>query len=220
VSATIKSEIPGGAIQSQRVDQDVADYLAGRPVAQRVVLSVVQLAGVTVENQQAGRVNKAKYETVHMAEVRDPHEKDQYRHRITQLRADQGLEVSQPALFAATDAEQASGLIDLINDHARKNDIDNVELNKLWLDAFGAGHRVEGLPEHMEDCRAPQLLKEFAYKIGAIKDSPVRDPDEQPTEDGDEGRDDSTIAEQTQPAAAAESDSAVGGVPFTEVTEQ
>lgn len=210
MSASLKSEIPGGGIRSQHVESDFADYVAGRATSQRVVLAVVQTNSVSSENQTKGRVNKVKYEVVHLVEVRDQHEADQLRHRITQLRADQGLEVSQPALFGLTEAEQCEELIEQIKEWASAQDIPIGEVDQRFYSYFGGGEAPPGLAKTVQACRSPLQLKEFAYEVGAIADPKPTDSegDEEPDPDVED-----------EAGEEPSSTSAVASVPFKDVTE-
>lgn len=212
MSITLKSEIPGGGIRSQNAEADFADYIAGRPTQQRVAIVVLQTNSVGMENQQKGRVNKVKYELVHMAEIRDAHEADQLRHRITQLRADAGLEVSQPALFDLSEAEQCEALLDQIKDWASEKELPIATLDDRFYTYFG-GDSADGVAKSVQACRSIAQLKEFAYEIGAIPDPKVIDPDEPEVEETSDGEESETEAEQDRTPAG-------GAVPFTEATEQ
>lgn len=177
---TLKPALPSGSIQTQRVDQDFTDYLAGRTVTQRIVLSVVQVSAVHASTQERGRSNKATYETVHAIEVTDPHEIDQLRHRLAQLRADRGLMAHQPALFDAPESEQCEQLLDLIKDWASEQDIPITELDQQFVTYFGGPEHASA--ETVQACRSVVQLKEFALYIGAISDEPAKgeqvdDPD-------------------------------------------
>lgn len=213
MSASLRSEFPDGGIRGQNIEADFHDLYAGRTGQQRVAIVVLEPNGTSLDKNQAGVVKKVKYLAVHMAEVRDPHEADQLRHRITQIRAGQGLEVSQPSLFAASEAEQCEGLIDLIKDWASEQDIPIAELDKRWWSYFG-GAEADGLSETIQACRSVLQLKEFAYEIGAIKDEKPEEPEteaaaEKPTSDEPE----TETSDEAEPVA-----SGVASVPFQDVT--
>jgi hypothetical protein len=168
---TLKPALPGGSIRTQNVDEDFAAYIAGRPVTQRIVLAVVQVSAVHASTQEAGRKNKASYETVHAVEVTDPHEIDQLRHRLTQLRADRGLLATQPALFDTTEDEQRESLLSLIKDWASETDTPMVDVDTRWLEYYGGSEHADS--ETVQASRSLVHLREFAYVIGAIADDPA-----------------------------------------------
>lgn len=182
---TLKSALPAGAIVGQHVTSDFADYIAGRPATQRIVLSVVQVSAVHASTQEKGRSNKATYETVHAVEITDPHEADQLRHRLTQIRASRGLEVSQPALFAATEAEQVEQLQDLIKDWASAQDIPIAEIDARFVEYFGGSENASA--ETVQACRSALQLQEFAYEVGAIPEEQHAEPADPPFSDTDSG---------------------------------
>lgn len=185
MSATLKSAIPPGGILAQHAAKDFEDYVVGRSVEQRVVIAVLEAQGVTADTQQTtGRVNKTKYGAVHLVEIRDPHEADQLRHRITQLRADQGFAAKQPGLFDMSESEQVESLKDLIKDWASEQDRPMTEIDTLFVDYFGGADNANA--ETVQACRSALQLKEFAYHVGAINDEPPADPDEPEPEPDDE----------------------------------
>lgn len=187
----MKSAIPAGGILNQHVDSDFADFIAGRPATQRVCISVVQVGAVHSSNQEKGRSNKASYETVHLVEVSDPHQADQLRHLLTQLRADRGLMAKQPALFDATEEEQRESLLDMIKDWASENDTPMADVDQKWVEYFGGAEHAQS--ETVQASRSVLQLKEFALYVGAITDGP-----------GDEQPDDTSGVE--APAFSDESD--------------
>lgn len=79
MTAKLKPTIPSGGILSQHVDQDFGDFVAGRPGTQRVVVGVVETAGISSGNQDKGRVNHTAYEFLHLVEITDGHEADRLR---------------------------------------------------------------------------------------------------------------------------------------------
>lgn len=184
MSATLKSAIPAGGILAQHAAQDFEDYVVGRSVKQRIVIAVLEAQGVTADTQQtSGRVNKTKYGAVHLVEIRDPHEADQLRHRITQLRADQGFAMKQPALFDMTEAEQVESLKDLIKDWASTEDTPIADVDARWVEYFGGPENSASLT--VQASRSVTQLKEFALVVGAITDGPT-EPEEE-IGDEDEG---------------------------------
>lgn len=167
MSATLKSAIPPGGILAQHAAQDFEDYVVGRSVKQRIVIAVIEAQGVTAETQQtSGRVNKTKYGAVHLVEIRDPHEAEQLRHRITQLRADQGFAAKQPALFAASESEQVEQLKDLIKDWASEKDLPIADVDARWVEYFGGAENSAS--QTVQASRSAVQLKEFAFVVGAI----------------------------------------------------
>jgi hypothetical protein len=179
---THTSSIPAGGITTQHVDGDYADYNAGRTLQQRVLISVVQAGGIASNNTKKGRTKAVKYEDLHLVEVTDPHEASRLRHLITQLQADRGLRAKQPALFDLTDAEQRESLIDMIFQHASEKAIERKALDKQFVDYFGG--KENATSETVQACQSVLQLKEFAYYIGAIAETP--DDDGDPTDDGAE----------------------------------
>lgn len=172
---TLKSLLPAGSILTQHVDADFADYIAGRPATQRLVVSVVQVAAVHASTQEKGRSNKATYETVHAVEITDAHEIDQLRHRITQIKADRGLLARQPDLFDEPEDEQRDQLIDMIREWASENDVPMADVDVRFVDYFGGAEHASA--ETVQACRSVAQLREFAYVVGAIaEDEPDAEP--------------------------------------------
>lgn len=172
---TLKSLLPAGSILTQHVDSDFSDYIAGRPATQRLVLAVVQVAAVHASTQEKGRSNKATYETVHAVEITDPHEADQLRHRITQIKADRGLLARQPDLFDESEDDQRDQLIDMICEWASENDVPMVDVDTRFVDYFGGAEHASA--ETVQACRSVAQLREFAFVVGAIaEDEPAPEP--------------------------------------------
>lgn len=186
MTAKLKPAMPPGGILAQHVDQDFADFVAGRTVTQRVCIGVWQAGGVSSSNQEKGRVNHTAYEALHFVEVTDPHEADKVRHLITQTRAARGLAVHQPALFEAPEDEQREGLLELLREWSSEQDVAREDLDARWLDYFGG-------PEHAASATVQAgsalQLREFALYVGAISDEPVGpavDDDDTDPDDEDE----------------------------------
>lgn len=187
---THTSAIPAGGILTQHVDGDYADYNAGRPLQQRVLISVVQAGGIASNNTKKGRTKAVKYEDLHLVEVTDPHEADRLRHLLTQLQADRGLRVKQPGLFDLTDEEQRDSLLDMIREHASEQDIPMTELDARFVDYFGGAENASA--ETVQACRSVLQLKEFAFHIGAIAEEtpePVDVPGPEFSDEPDDGAD-------------------------------
>lgn len=163
---TLKSLLPAGSILTQNVDSDFADYIAGRPATQRIVVAVVQVAAVRASTQEKGRSNKATYETVHAVEITDPHEIDKLRHRITQIKADRGLLARQPELFDEPEDEQRDRLIEMIREWASESDVPMVDVDARFVDYFGGAEHASA--ETVQACRSVAQLREFAFVVGAI----------------------------------------------------
>lgn len=177
MTATLKPAIPAGGILAQNVERDFTDFVAGRTVEQRLLVTVVQAASVSSGNREAGRVNKTAYEAVHLVEVTDPHEVDRLRHLITQIRADRGLAVRQPALFDSTEDEQRESVLDLVKEWASERDVPLAELDERWVSYFGgAAHAASATVQ----TGSLLQLKEFALVIGAISDEPAGAADSAP----------------------------------------
>lgn len=171
MTAKLKPTIPSGGILSQHVDQDFADFVAGRPGSQRVVVGVVETAGISSGNQDKGRVNHTAYEFLHLVEITDAHEADRLRHLITTTRADRGFAVRQPELFAATEDEQRESLLDMIRDWASEQDLAMADVDAKWLEYFGGS--VHAASETVQASRSVAQLKEFAYHVGVIAETEV-----------------------------------------------
>lgn len=192
---THTSAIPAGGILTQHVDSDWQDYVAGRPLQQRVCIAVVQPSKISAGNTQKGRSKSVGYEDVHFVEVTDAHEADRLRHLLTQLKADRGLLIKQPGLFDLTDEEQRDSLLDMIKEHASEQDIPITELDARFVDYFGGQDNASA--ETVQACRSVLQLKEFAFHIGAIAetkpegesavdDPPFSDGSDDPCDDGSE----------------------------------
>ncbi len=202
MTATLKPALPDGAILTQHIEEDFANLANGRPVGQRVVIGVVQAGAGNIKVLERGRVNHVAYESVHFVEVTDAHEADNVRHLITQVRAARGLSAHQPMLFGASDEEQRTGLRHMIAEWASEHGHDETEVDRQWVALFGDGYAASETPLH----GSLQHLREFAYTVGVISDSPVvedvsaeeeeagnaaepdvgDDPDAEPFDDGSE----------------------------------
>lgn len=198
---SIKPALPAGTILSQHVEQDFEDFTRGRPLTQRVLISVVQVGGTASENQERGRSNKAKYETLHAVEITDTHKADHVRHLLTEARADRGYAVTQGALFASDDVdEQRTEVLGYITEWATEEGVDDDALTERWRSFHGGNYdaRLESA--------APAHLREFAMSVGALADSePVSPADDEADADDpdDEGADDPEAqAERPVPAPA------------------
>lgn len=171
---TMKPALPAGSILTQHVDEDFSAYIAGRPATQRIVLAVVQVAAVHASTQEAGRKNKATYETVHAVEITDPHEADKLRHRLTQIRADRGFAARQPDLFESSEDDQRESLIDMIREWASETDTPMADVDARWLSYFGGPEHATS--ETVQACRSVTQLKEFAYVVGALAEDEEPEP--------------------------------------------
>jgi hypothetical protein len=227
MTIALKPTLPDGTIRSQDADRDFQDWVMGRPLTRRLLLVEVEAGGIKGDTQEKGRITGTRYNVIHAAEIRDLHEIDLSRHRIAQIRGEGGFYAKQPALFDVTDAEKRDAILDLIKDHASGLDLPMSDVDRQWVDYFGGVENAAS--ETVQASRSLTQLQEFAYVFGALEDKKAGSADEEPVdlepdnedgEDGDESQDDANTVPQQTPAAAAESDSAVGGVPFTEVTEQ
>jgi hypothetical protein len=69
LTASLKPALPAGTIRSQDIDADFSDFVAGRTVTQRLVVAVIQVGAIASGNQEKGRVNTNKYETIHAVEI-------------------------------------------------------------------------------------------------------------------------------------------------------
>lgn len=200
-TASLKPSIPAGGILSQHVENDFGDFVAGRPVTQRVIVAVVQTGGVGAETQEKGRVNKVKYESIHLIEITDPHEADRLRHLITTTRADRGFAAKQPTLYDATEEEQRESLLDMIRDWASEQDLPMPDVDKRWVEYFGGGEHAAS--ETVQASRSVTQLKEFAYHVGVLAETSAATD----VEDGDQGGNEDTGAaeadDDTAPAAPA-----------------
>lgn len=171
MSATLKPAIPGGTIRSQDSESDFLDWVLNRTPSRRLLLIEIQPGGIGGDSQVKGKVTTTKYQIVNAAEIRDPHEADQLRHRITQLRADQGFATKEPRLFDMTEAEQVESLKDLIKDHASAHDLPMAQVDARFQELFAGGEHP--VAETVQACRSVTLLKELAYDIGALDDLPA-----------------------------------------------
>lgn len=191
MSATLKPALPGGTIRSQDAEADFQDWVSGRTCHRRMLLIEVEAAGVGGETQEKGRVTKTRYGAIHAVEIRDPHEVDQLRHRITQIRAEGGFLAKQPRLIDATEEEQRESLIDMIRDAASEKDVAMSDVDKQFVDYFGG--REHSSAETVQACRSVPQLKEFAYHFGALAETapepsePAPQPEFSDSADGDDG---------------------------------
>jgi hypothetical protein len=116
---------------------------------------------------------------------RDPHEIDQLRHRITQIRADGGFLAKQPALFAATEDEQRESLLDIIKDWASETGTAMADVDKRWVDYFGGSEHASS--ETVQASRSVAQLKEFAYVVGALAETTSEVPEPGFSDASDDG---------------------------------
>jgi hypothetical protein len=193
MSATLKPALPGGTIRSQDSESDFQDWVSGRTCTRRLLIIEVEAAGVGGETQEKGRVTKTRYGAIHAVEIRDPHEIDQLRHRITQIRAEGGFLAKQPALFDASDEEKRESLIDMIKDWASEQEMSIGEVDALFVDYFGGVENATS--ESVQACKSVAQLSEFAYAQGVLAETkpdsmpPLADDDSDPSDDGDDGDD-------------------------------
>lgn len=185
MSATLKPALPGGTIRSQDSEADFQDWVSGRTCTRRLLVVEVEVAGIGGETQQKGRVTHAKYGAVHAVEIRDPHEIDQLRHRITQIRAEGGFLAKQPALFDATDEAKRESLIDMIKDWASEKDLAMADVDNLWVDYFGG--REFASSETVQACKSVTALQEFAYSQGVLAETKPDDLPPLADDDPDDG---------------------------------
>jgi hypothetical protein len=202
MSATLKPALPGGTIRSQDSESDFQDWVQGRTVTRRLLVIEVEAAGIGGETLEKGRVTKTRYGAVHAVEIRDPHEIDQLRHRITQIRAAGGFLAKQPALFDATDEEKRESLIDMIKDWASKQNLPLAEVDKLFVDYFGG--QGNATSESVQACKSVLQLTEFAYAQGVLAETK---PDNLPPLADDDPDDD---GESDDPSDDGEPDDAAG----------
>jgi hypothetical protein len=213
MSATLKPSLPGGTIRSQDSESDFQDWVSGRTCTRRLLIIEVEAAGVGGETQEKGRVTKTRYGAIHAVEIRDPHEIDQLRHRITQIRAEGGFLAKQPALFDATDEEKRESLIDMIRDWASENDLPMSDVDARFVDYFGGVENATS--ESVQACKSVAQLSEFAYAQGVLAETKPDDMPPLADDDSDDGEDDPSGDGDPDDEAAAEPEPARGkAVPF------
>lgn len=187
MSATLKPALPGGTIRSQDSEADFQDWVQGRTCQRRLLVIEVEAAGVGGETQEKGRVTKTRYGAVHAVEIRDPHEIDQLRHRITQIRAEGGFLAKQPALFDASDEEKRESLIDMIKDWASEQNKPMTEVDALFVDYFGG--QGFATSETVQACKSVLQLQEFAYAQGVLAETKTDEPADDDPSTGDDDPD-------------------------------
>ena len=194
MTAKLKTAIPAGGILTQHVDQDFADFVAGRTVTQRVCIGVFQAASVSSGNQEKGRVNTTAYETLHFVEVTDEHEADRLRHLLTDIRRERGYLAKQAPLWAddSDPDEKRAEVLGYLDEWAAEQDppLDREAVTERWVSWHG-GHYNAQL-----DKAEPPHLREFAIVVGALADgepappadlTPAADDSDDPDDDGPAG---------------------------------
>jgi hypothetical protein len=215
MTVKLKPALPDGTIRGQDAEEDFRDFVNGRPLKRRMMLVEVEIGGIEGNTIEKGRVTGNKYVVVHAAEIRDPHEVDLSRHRISQIRGEGGMYAKQPALFDATDAEKRDTLLDLIKDRASSLDLALADVDKQWVDYFGGVENAAA--ETVQASRSLTQLQEFAYVFGALDDKKAGSTDEGTDLESDQDDPDEDPEEPTGPESSGP---ALQSVPFTEATDQ
>ena len=163
----LKASVPPGGLQTQDVDKDYSDRVAGRPLKRRVAYVELVAVKTSEGDTDKGRKQRVIYEVVRLIPVQDANEQDNVRHRIAEIERARGIHAEQFVLFPDDGEDpkvERARLLGYIDEWAAEQEppLDREAVTERWVSWHGGFYNAQ-----LDKAEVPHL-REWCLTVGVL----------------------------------------------------